>query len=75
MMKFDNKPYLLQFCELGDYGDIIIEFKTLKESKERQKELIERNDPNYGYFTQISKIIEVRRKEPHEKEQVKRHRK
>jgi len=71
MIKFANSPYILHYVELGDYGDIHIEFRTLKMAKKRQEELIRDHDKTKGYFTQISRIIQIRRKEPDEEEQRK----
>jgi hypothetical protein len=71
MIEFENAPYILHFVELGDYGDVHIPFRRLKMAKKRQEELIRDHDKTQGYFTEISKIIKIRRKEPEEKEQTK----
>lgn len=65
MMKLNKKPYLLEFCELGR-DDVTYEFKTLVEARRRQRELVANHWESAGYFSQISKLIEVRRKEPNE---------
>lgn len=75
MIKLDNSEYVLHFVELGDYEDLYIDFRSLKNAEKRQQELINDHDKNYGYFTQILKKIQVRRKEPFEDEQVKSYQK
>jgi len=70
MIKIKNEPYQLHFAELGDYDSLDYTFKTIEEAKKSQKEMIDRSQSS-GYYTHISKIIEVRRKEPDEEEQTK----
>lgn len=71
MIKLGNDRYILHFVELGDYGDLYIGYRTHKQAKKRQQELIDEHDKKNGYFTEILKIISIRRKEPDEKEQTK----
>ena len=73
MFEFENKPYHLEFVELGDYDSLSWNFKTLKEAKEEQALRIKEHDKSKGYYTHIAKIIKIRRKEPDEEEQSKRY--
>ena len=70
MIKLEDKPYHLTYCELGDHDNLDSDFKTLEQAQGHQKDLI-KNYSHHGYYTTISRIIEVRRKEPREKEQKK----
>lgn len=73
MIKLGNNQYILHFCELGDIGgDLYIEFHSIKKAIKRQKELMDES-MSHGYYTEILKKIEVRRREPdEEKDQVKK---
>ena len=71
MIKLDNKQYQLQFIELGDTDEISKTFTTFKQAKKCQEKLISTHWESRGYYTQISRIIEVQRKEPNEEYQRK----
>ena len=72
MIKLENKPYQLEFCELGDTDLFTKTFTRLEQAKKYQQELISKHWESSGYYTQISRIIEVRRKEPNEEVQTKK---